>query len=498
MSEQGQERDTGADRDLGPDDPRTVGDYTITGRLGEGGMGRVYRGRSPGGRPVAVKVARAGLSADEGFRARFRSEIAAARQVGGFHTAQVVDADPDADPPWMVTAFVPGRDLGRTVAEDGPLDAPALYALGASLAEALTAIHGCGVIHRDLKPGNVIMSDDGPRVLDFGIAHALYDTRLTHTGTVIGTAGFLAPEQIEQGTVGPACDVFALGAVLVHAAGGHAFGEGPPMSLLYRAVHAEPDLTAVPDALRGTVAACLAKDPADRPTAAGLLAELRVHAPVPVAGPRRADAPAPPVADPVRAPAAAPAGPAAAPAPTAVAAPGAVVFEATPGRKLTGVVGSLIGALSAGFVTLGSWQTQYTENDAGASLRLWAPLVLAAFALRIGLALARPHTVTVGAAGLTVRSRRGTHKDDPVVTIPWADVIAVSRPPVNSGSGVKLLLKLRWGAPLPLPRQGVEPRSPDWVTVTVPRPMGTATTSLRKEVREAVARCAPHVHVDYL
>ncbi|MFH8620739.1 serine/threonine-protein kinase [Streptomyces vietnamensis] len=486
---------------LGPEDPRTVGEYEITGRLGEGGMGRVYRGRSPGGRLVAVKVARAELAADEGFRARFRSEIAAARQVGGFHTAQVVDADPDATPPWMVTAFVSGRDLDRTVVEDGPFDEGALYALGAALAEALTAIHACGVVHRDLKPGNVIMSDDGPRVLDFGIARALHDTRLTHTGSVIGTAGFLAPEQIEQGTVGPACDVFALGAVLVHAAGGSAFGEGPAMSLLYRAVHGEPDLSAVPEGLRATVGSCLAKDPADRPTAPDLLTELRAHAPVPVPTPDPTPDPSPDHAP--TAPSKAPTPPAAAPRPvpvppTAVAPPAPAVFRATPGRKLTRLVRPLTGALFAALVALVAWQPDYTEYDIAQRLRLWAPVVLVAFALRVAVVLARPHTVTVETPGLTVRSRRGTHKDDPLVTIPWTDVVAASRPPVANGPNVQLLLRLRWGAPLPLPRQGVEPRPPDWVTVTVPRPIGTTTTTLRRQLREAVARCAPHVHVDYL
>ncbi|GGU83516.1 hypothetical protein GCM10010275_18440 [Streptomyces litmocidini] len=484
---------------LGPDDPRTVGGYEIIGKLGEGGMGRVYQGRSPGGRLVAVKVARAGLAADEGFRTRFRSEIAAARQVGGFHTAQVVDADPEATPPWMVTAFVSGRDLDRTIAEDGPFDEDALYALCAALAEALTAIHACGVVHRDLKPGNVIMSDDGPRVLDFGIARALHDTRLTHTGTVIGTAGFLAPEQIEQGTVGPACDLFALGALLVHAAGGSAFGEGPAMSLLYRAVHAEPDLSAVPEALRAMVGSCLAKDPANRPTAPGLLAELRAHAPVPTPMPVPAPAPTPDpaLAAPPKAPA--PQAPAPVPvAPAVVAPPSPVVFEATPGRKLAGLAWTLAGALFAALVALGAWQTDYTKYDNGQSLRLWAPVALAALALRVALVLARPHTVTVETPGLTVRSLRGTRKDDPFVTIPWTDVVAAGRPPAAKGPHVHLLLRLRWGAPLPLPRQGVEPRYPDWVTITVPRPIGTTTTTLRGQLREAVTRCAPHVHVDYL
>ncbi|MFF5338339.1 serine/threonine-protein kinase [Streptomyces sp. NPDC013181] len=487
-----------AEQRLGPDDPRSVGGYEIIGRLGVGGMGRVYQGRSPGGRLVAVKVARDELAADEGFRTRFRSEIAAAQQVGGFHTAQVVDADPDATPPWMVTAFVSGRSLDRTIAEDGPLDEEGLYALCAALAEALTAIHACGVVHRDLKPGNVIMSDDGPRVLDFGVARALHDTRLTHTGTVIGTAGFLAPEQIQEGTVGPACDMFALGAMLVHAAGGSAFGEGPAMSLLYRAVHSEPDVSAVPEGLRATVGSCLAKDPADRPTAPGLLAELRTHTPVrlpartpeptavPASGPSKAPAPPDAAARPVPGPS------------TAVTPPAPVVFETTPGRKLTGLVRQLIGALFAALVALAAWQADYAEYDIAQRLRLWAPIALAAFALHIAIVLARPHTVTVETSGLTVRSRRSARKDDPFVTVPWTDIVAAGRAPTAKGPHVQLLLKLRWGAPLPLPRQGVEPRSPDWVIVTVPRPIGTTTSTLRGRLREAVARCAPHVHVDYL
>ncbi|MEU2135265.1 hypothetical protein ABZ587_44765, partial [Streptomyces sp. NPDC018352] len=215
--------------------------------------------------------------------------------------------------------------------------------------------------------------------------------------------------------------------------------------------------------------------------------------------------PAPdPALDPAPAePPKAPTPPAAAPRPvpvppTAVTPPAPVVFKATPGRKLTKLVRPLIGALFAALVTLGAWQTDYTEYDIAQRLRLWAPVALAAFALRIAVVLARPHTVTVETPGLTVRSRRSTRKDDPFVTIPWTDVVAASRLPVARGPNVQLLLRLRWGAPLPLPRQGVEPRYPDWVTVTVPRPIGTTTTTLRGQLREAVARCAPHVHVDYL
>ncbi|MET9951826.1 protein kinase [Streptomyces sp. NPDC006339] len=251
--------------------PERVGDYTVERELGAGGMGTVYLARSRGGRTVAVKVARPELAADPHFRARFRAEVEAARRVGGFHTAQVVDADPDAAAPWLATAYIAGPTLSELLATRGPMDEPALRLLGAALSEALQAVHACGLVHRDLKPGNIIMADDGPRVLDFGIARALESTRLTSTGAAFGTPGFLAPEQAQGLPVGPAADVFALGAVLVAAAGGKAFGDGTPMGLMYRAVHEEPDLTHVPEGIRPVVAACLAKDPAQRPTPKGLL-----------------------------------------------------------------------------------------------------------------------------------------------------------------------------------------------------------------------------------
>ncbi|MGO1019830.1 protein kinase domain-containing protein [Streptomyces rubiginosohelvolus] len=234
-------------------------------------MGTVYLARSRGGRTVAVKVARPELAADPHFRARFRAEVDAARKVGGFHTAQVVDADPDAPAPWLATAYIAGPTLSGLLAERGPMDEAGLRLLGAALAEALEAIHHCGLIHRDLKPGNIIMADDGPRVLDFGIARALESTRLTHTGGAFGTPGFLAPEQAQGHEVDRAADVFALGAVLVAAAGGQVFGEGTPMMLMYRAVHESADLSALPDGLRPVVAACLSKDPAQRPTTKQLL-----------------------------------------------------------------------------------------------------------------------------------------------------------------------------------------------------------------------------------
>ncbi|MFD9092129.1 protein kinase [Streptomyces collinus] len=251
-----------------------IGGYLVERKLGEGGMGTVFLARTRGGRAVALKVAKAELAADPVFRERFRSEVEAARAVGGFHTASVVDADVDGDPLWLATAYIPGPTLAARLAAQGAMDEAQLRALAAALAEALESIHSCGLVHRDLKPGNIVMADDGPRVLDFGIARAVESTRLTATGTAFGTPGFLAPEQALGHDVGGAADVFALGAVLVAAAGGSAWGEGTPMGLMYRSVHEPPDTSAVPAGLVDVVTACLAKDPAARPTPAELLDRL--------------------------------------------------------------------------------------------------------------------------------------------------------------------------------------------------------------------------------
>lgn len=277
----------------GADLPEKVGGYAVERQLGAGGMGVVYLARSRGGRAVAVKVARSELAADPHFRTRFRAEVEAARSVGGFHTAPVVDADPDAAAPWLATAYIPGPTLAALVEAEGPMDEVRLRQLGAALAEALAAIHGCGLVHRDLKPGNIIMASDGPRVLDFGIARALESTRLTATGVAFGTPGFLAPEQAQGLEVGGPADVFALGAVLVAAAGGSAFGAGTPMGLMYRSVHEAPDLAAVPEGVRDVVASCLEKEPGRRPTPDALL-DLFVpgapaHAPTVAVPPEPAD-----------------------------------------------------------------------------------------------------------------------------------------------------------------------------------------------------------------
>ncbi|QTD98367.1 serine/threonine-protein kinase [Streptomyces cyanogenus] len=258
-----------------------IGGYLVERRLGEGGMGTVYLARTRGGRAVALKVAKAELAADPVFRERFRSEVEAARAVGGFHTAPVVDADVHGDPLWLATAYIPGPTLAARLAAEGAMDEPQLRSLGAALAEALESIHSCGLVHRDLKPGNIIMAADGPRVLDFGIARAVESTRLTATGTAFGTPGFLAPEQALGHDVTGAADVFALGAVLVAAAGGSAWGEGTPMGLMYRSVHEPPDVSAVPAGLADLVSACLAKEPADRPTPTALLDRLTEPAPQP-------------------------------------------------------------------------------------------------------------------------------------------------------------------------------------------------------------------------
>src|SRR3984885_5254798 len=268
--------------ELGPGDPRRVGPYEITGVLGTGGMGRVYLGRSAGGRPVAVKVIREELADDQEFRARFRREVAAARRVNGLFTAVVADADTDGPVPWLATAFVPGLTLAQAVTEHGPLSAEAVRALAAGLAEGLAAVHTAGVVHRDLKPSNVLLADDGPSLIDFGISRRTETGKLTSTGLVVGSPGFMSPEQAEGGVAGPPSDVFSLGAVLVYAATGHGpFGGGSTAALVYRVVHAEPEIDDVPETIRKLVGACLAKNAAMRPTAADLLTALSGAQPEP-------------------------------------------------------------------------------------------------------------------------------------------------------------------------------------------------------------------------
>jgi hypothetical protein len=257
------------------DDPRHVGSYRLLGRLGSGGMGHVFLGQSPGGRLVAVKVIRPDLADAPDFRRRFAREVAAARRVSGIFTAPVVDADPEALHPWLVTAYVDGPSLASHVAHNGALSDGEVVKLGCALAEGLAAIHGAGIVHRDLKPSNVLLAADGPRIIDFGISRATGATSLTQSGLVVGSPGFMSPEQADGREVGTASDVFSLGAVLAFAAtGSEPFGSGAVSALVYRVVHAEPALTGISDELCHVIRACLRKIATERPTPAGLLAML--------------------------------------------------------------------------------------------------------------------------------------------------------------------------------------------------------------------------------
>jgi len=251
------------------DDPRRVGRYTLVARLGAGGMGRVFLGFSPAGRPMAVKVVHPELARDQAFLTRFKQEVAAARRVSGAYTAPVVDAG-DGELPWFATTLVPGPSLTDAVGQLGPLTEVAVWRLAAGLAEALADVHSCGLIHRDLKPSNVLLAADGPRVIDFGISRALDGTGMTGmtgTGMLIGTPGFMSPEQASGTPVGPASDVFSLGGVLTFAANGIGpFGDGTPVVMIYRVVHAEPTLTGLSPALAQLVSRCLVKRVDERAT----------------------------------------------------------------------------------------------------------------------------------------------------------------------------------------------------------------------------------------
>ncbi|MET9493628.1 serine/threonine-protein kinase [Streptomyces sp. NPDC006552] len=257
--------------------PEYAGHYRLEERLGAGGMGVVHLARSSAGLPLAVKVVHAEFAKDPEFRGRFRQEVAAARRVSGAFTASVVDADPDADRPWMATLYIPGPTLAEHVKRNGPLTPAQLRHVTAGLAEALRDIHRVGVVHRDLKPSNVLLAEDCPKVIDFGISRPKDSELRTETGKLIGTPPFMAPEQFRRPReVGPAADVFALGSVLVHAATGRGpFDSDSPYLVAYQVVHDEPDVTGVPPELAPLVLRCLAKEPQDRPTPDELMAEMR-------------------------------------------------------------------------------------------------------------------------------------------------------------------------------------------------------------------------------
>ncbi len=258
---------------MGPlesNDPERIGRYRLIGRLGAGGMGQVFFGRSAGGRAVAIKRIHPHMAADASFRERFAREVNAARQVSGAFTAPVIDADPEDEVPWLVTSYVPSLPLDEAVRNHGLLPEPTVRVLAAGLAEALAEIHRVGLIHRDLKPGNVLLAEDGPRVIDFGIARATDGTAATQS--VIGTPGFMSPEQVQGQTLTPAGDLFTYGAVLSYAATGDGpFGEGNMPTMVMRIINHQPDLSHLPESLRQLVSACLAKDPGARPTPGQIL-----------------------------------------------------------------------------------------------------------------------------------------------------------------------------------------------------------------------------------
>ncbi|GAB7106090.1 hypothetical protein JCM4814A_44040 [Streptomyces phaeofaciens JCM 4814] len=249
-------------------DPAGIGGYRLLRRLGAGGMGVVYLARSGGGALTAVKVIRAAHADDPAFRARFRREVETAGRVASPWVVPLLDADPEAESPWLATAFVPGPDLSEAVRECGPLPLASVRFLGARLAEALDAVHAAGLVHRDVKPGNVLLAVDGPRMIDFGIARTPEDTALTASGMVVGSPGFLSPEQAQgRGReIGPASDVFSLGCLLAYAVTGERpFGAGSAPGVLVRTVHEDPDLDGVPAPLLPLLRDCLAKEPGARP-----------------------------------------------------------------------------------------------------------------------------------------------------------------------------------------------------------------------------------------
>ncbi|HEY6744743.1 MAG TPA: serine/threonine-protein kinase [Mycobacteriales bacterium] len=257
-------------------DPARIGPYTLLGRLGAGAMGRVYLGRSAAGRLVAVKTIRDEYAEEPDFRDRFGHEVAAARRVSGVFTAAVVAADAEAEVPWLATAYVPAPSLATLVETCGPLPVPAVRWLAAGCAEALESIHSVGLVHRDLKPSNVLVSLDGPQVIDFGVARAVERVQLTTSREALGTPAYMAPEQArETRRIGPASDVFSLGSTLLYAATGHAPYQGETtVDVLVRLATEEPDLSGLPPELAGTVARCLDRDPERRPTPAELLAGI--------------------------------------------------------------------------------------------------------------------------------------------------------------------------------------------------------------------------------
>ncbi len=257
-------------------DPERIGPYVVLGRLGAGSMGQVYLGRSAAGRLVAVKTIKVELAEDAGFRHRFAQEVAAARKVSGVFTAAVVEADPEADLPWLATAYVPAPSLARLVTACGPLPVTTVRWLAAGCAEALASIHGAGLVHRDLKPSNVLVAPDGPRVIDFGVARAAERMGRTTSRGAVGTPAYMAPEQArDTHEASVASDVYSLGATLLFAATGHPPYQGTTvMDVLARLATEEPDMSGLPDELTELITSCMHRVPRQRPTSSAMLAQL--------------------------------------------------------------------------------------------------------------------------------------------------------------------------------------------------------------------------------
>ncbi|GAA4615280.1 hypothetical protein GCM10023195_67250 [Actinoallomurus liliacearum] len=369
------------------DDPRTVAGYVLHARLGGGGMGQVYLSFSPGGRAVAVKVVRPELADDPEFRRRFRREVEVAQQVHGPWTAPVLDADADAARPWLATAYIAGPTLQETVLRHGRLPQPVVARLLAGCAEALASVHAAGLVHRDFKPGNVLLAEDGPRVIDFGIARAADASTLTRSGLMIGTPAFMAPEQVAGREVTPAADVFALALTAYYAATGEsAFGDGNAAALAYRIVHEDPEVHACPPDLRPLLTRCLAKDPVRRPATAEVIEQARAFAPeerleagswlpspiaITLAGYRPDTPPQAPPPRSTTAPdddqtATAPSVPASASRPAAPIAPDATLGtlrrEGTPGRPVLIAAAVGIAVFAVGVITLVTLPKVHSRN----------------------------------------------------------------------------------------------------------------------------------------
>ncbi|WP_398948346.1 protein kinase domain-containing protein [Streptomyces sp. ID38640] len=443
-------------------DPRAAGPYRLIGRLGAGGMGRVFLGESGTGRRVAVKLVREDLAATPGFRDRFRREAKLAMRAGGFWTAPVVDADPDAVMPWIASQYVDGPSLAERVTQQGPLDEGEARRLGSGLAEALASFHRGGLVHRDLKPSNVLLLDDGPRVIDFGISKALDTTGgtdLTKAGTVLGTPGFMSPEQALGQPVGPPSDVFSLGSLLVYAAtGAGAFGDGTSHALLFRVVYEAPDLSAVPDGLRELVQDCLHKSPEDRPTADELLARLADAQRTTVLGPRIApkavgqtvpatDAPAttgpqqgsskatiqPPAPAPHRH----------RPVDQPSALPAFTVAKWGPAAFWRRMRGPAVSALI--IVGFPFYAAEAFSTSTALAWIFFSMLLHLLYGLKVSLPLLRARALQVGAEGLF--ARHGPH----TLTVPWQDITSVTLTGKRNRHSIAMTAVLKEGTDILIP-----------------------------------------------